>query len=371
MKITFINRMMGILRGGGECFDLNMARALQRLGAQVRFVVGRRVFGLDCPLEEFETHYIRSPYLRGFEYRHGNSRYRVVRSIGMRARRKDDLWFGRRVISHILARDRDTDVFQVCALAEVAARLTEAGRKAVVRFPGPPTPTMAAWTRRCSGCFTHGASYEGALQMGLKPALIVAGCDMDLFHPPEKRSGRAGQCRFIFVGRCIPVKNLDFLVDGFAAARRRLPELTLTIVGDGNCLPVIRRKVEGLGLSGAVEFPGFLSGRALADQYRAADCFTLVSQYESFSLVALEAMSSGLPLILSQVGHLPRFIEDHQAGTLVKPGDVAGLADAMVWWAEHPEARAATGCRNRATVEKHFSWDASARKLLTFYESLL
>ena len=57
MKVTFINRMMGIRRGGGEYFDLNMAQALQKLGVRVRFVVGRRFCRVDEPVETFETHY--------------------------------------------------------------------------------------------------------------------------------------------------------------------------------------------------------------------------------------------------------------------------------------------------------------------------
>jgi glycosyltransferase involved in cell wall biosynthesis len=64
-------------------------------------------------------------------------------------------------------------------------------------------------------------------------------------------------------------------------------------------------------------------------------------------------------------------VEQFDAGTLVDPGDVNSLAGAMVWWADHAEARRETGERNRRTIEDRFSWEASARALLAFYESLL
>ncbi|HPD31009.1 MAG TPA: glycosyltransferase family 4 protein [Phycisphaerae bacterium] len=346
-----------------------MARALRSLGVDVRFVVGRKVASVDQPLDEFETEYIRSPYLRDVEYRYSGSPWRILRAASLRARRMDDRLFQMAALKRLLA-DKQADVFQVCALADLAARLTEAGRKAVVRWTGPPSGYMAGWAVRCSGSFSHGESYEAAKRCGLNPAHIVAGCDTELFRPPVRREYLRDRCEFIFVGRCVPVKNLEFLLSGFAEARRRSHGLRLSIVGDGDSLPGIRKRIAELGIADSVRLPGFLHGADLAQQYQAADCFVLVSLYESFSLVALEAMSSGLPLILSRVGHLPRFVEQHQAGSLVEPGDVQGLADEMLRWQEQVEERRRTGENNRRVIEEQYSWKSSARKLLDYYESL-
>jgi glycosyltransferase involved in cell wall biosynthesis len=194
---------------------------------------------------------------------------------------------------------------------------------------------------------------------------------VNLFQPPLDRPRNKGICRFLFVGRCIAVKNLEFLVRGFGEALRQRPDLTLRIVGDGESVPALKSRVSELGIQRRVEFVGFQAGADLARHYQWADCFTLVSRFESFSLVALEAMSSGLPLILSRVGHLPTFINEYNAGTLIEPDNVRELADAMIHWADHPELRQEIEGRNRQTVVSRFSWQASARKLLAYYETIL
>lgn len=367
--MTFVNRMMGILRGGGELFDLNMARALSRLGVQVQFVVGRRPVRIDQPLDEFETHYVVTPYLRSVSYRYCDSSIRAIRAVAARVRRLDDFMFERAAFRY-LKNDHTSDVFQLCTTAQLGARLADIGRKAVVRWPGPPSPRSAAHARKVAATFSHGASYDAAVKLLPDTHHIVAGCDTDLFRPPDARPKIKGECRFIFVGRCIPVKNLAFLLQAFALARASRPLLKLTIVGDGALLADLRRKSLVLGLGDAVRFAGFLTGEALAEEYRTADCFTLVSTYESFSLVCLEAMASGLPLILTNVGHLPTFVNRFAAGTLVEPTSHASLADALVRWADDPEERERVGRQNRLTVEENFSWEASARRLLELYESL-
>ena len=62
MRITFVNRLAGIFWGGGETFDLEVARALTQLGHTVQFLVGRRMMRLDIPMREFPTTYIRAPF---------------------------------------------------------------------------------------------------------------------------------------------------------------------------------------------------------------------------------------------------------------------------------------------------------------------
>lgn len=370
MKVTFINRMMGILRGGGEHVDVNLARELQKLGAQARFVVGRRILRLDEPLDEFDTHYITTPYLRSISYPLDGSSFHPFRSIGSRVRCLDDYLFVNAAFRY-LNNDYDTDVYQICTLPVLGARLARTGRKTVIHWPGPPGRQAIEYAKRCSAVFAHGKSYEHAKAFIPQTQYIPAGCDIDLFKPLPQRDATEGKCRFLFVGRCIPVKNLEFLIDGFVEAKRRRPGISLCIVGDGALLPKLKARASGYNLGDSINFPGTQTGESLATQYQKADCFTLLSHYESFGIVVLEAMSSGLPVILSNVGYLPTFINSYQAGTLIEPGNVSELAEAMIWWVDNPSERIATGLRNRCTAEKNFSWTSSAKKLLLLYESLL
>ncbi len=370
MKITFINRMMGIARGGGEYFDLNMARALAKIGVEIRFVTGRRVRRLDFKLDDFQTTYIKTPYLRSIDYRFNNTRSRLLAAGLRRLRWLDDRLFSMSA-KKLLLKDSWSDIYQICTLAWLGAELTPAGRIAVIRWPGPPSESQASLASNCAGVFSHGTSYEEARKLDPRVESIVAGCDTELFRPREKTSPEPGKCRFLFVGRCIPVKNLEFLIKGFAAAKEYKPDIDLEIVGDGALLPRLKEQASALKVKESITFSGVLSGSALAERYQAADCFTLVSRYESFGLVAQEAMSSGLVLILSKVGNLPFFVENFKAGSLIEPGSVDQLRDAMIWWADNPAERIKTGKRNREAVEANFSWEASAKKLSAFYERLL
>jgi len=370
MRITFVNRMMGILRGGGEHFDLNMARALRALGADVRFCVGRRRAKIDEPLPEFPTEYLTTPYLRNIEYRYKEHPWRIMRSASYRSRLIDNRLFINRAFRH-LRRDIGTDIYQVCNLPRLGAMLAETGRRAVIRWPGPPSRESAAFAARCAGCFSHGKSYEQSRQYLPETQHIVAGCDTELFHPPDQRNAAPGKCRFLFVGRCVSVKNLDVLIDAFAVVNQLRPETRLTIVGEGELRPALMDKARALDMADVIAFPGFLAGPELAEQYRQADCFVLLSQYESFSLVALEAMSSGLPLVLADVGHLPFFVNELKAGVLVEPNDASAASEAMIALADDADRREEIGQWNHETVKKRYSWTASARKLLAFYESIL
>lgn len=370
MRVTFVNRMMGILRGGGEYFDLYMADALQKLGLKIRFVVGRRYRRLDEPVEGFETHYIKTPYLRGIDYRYGNSNYGALRVLSRRTRFWDNRLFEVMASKHISHIKRD-DIYQICGLSYLGARLTKLGMKSVICWPGPPQKRDADCSRQCAGTFSYGTSYECAKKFLPEVEYIVAGCNTSLFTPPKNRSYDKGKCKFVFVGRFVPPKNLDYLVEGFARAKKLRPWIRLCVVGDGQLLPVIKTKVRNLNLADSVEFPGFQKEQALASLYQEADCFTLVSHYESFGIVVLEAMSSGLPVILSNVGNLPYFIKKFRAGTLVSPGNVEELCNTIVWWADHPEERAIVGRKNRQAIVDNFSWETSAKKLIAFYKRLL
>lgn len=370
MRVTFINRMMGIRRGGGEYFDLNIARALRSLGVDVRFIVGRRIAGLDLPLDDFETHYIKTPYLRNIEYSLSDSSVRILRSVSHRSRLVDDRLFELAVLSY-LKNNNQADIYQICIHAYLGSRLTRMGCKAVIRWPGPPGPKAAGFARDCVATFTHGKSYEGAVKCLDNVHHIVAGCDTDRFKPSDDKVFNTGRCKFLFTGRCIPVKNLKYLAEGFILASKQCPGIELCIVGEGETLSGVRSKIADAGLSGKVEFAGFCQGKKLVEHYRNADCFVLVSQYESFSIVTLEAMASGLPVILSDTGNLPFFIKTYAAGALVELNNVQQLANTMVAWANNSELRHQTSQSNRQAIVRGYSWTASAEKLLKLYENIL
>jgi len=102
----------------------------------------------------------------------------------------------------------------------------------------------------------------------------------------------------LFVGRAAFEKNIGFLLDMIALARRQQPQLLLVIAGEGPALPALRRQAAALRIEDHVRFVGYLPREGgLRDCYAAADVFTFASQTETQGLVLLEAMAIGLPVL--------------------------------------------------------------------------
>jgi 1,2-diacylglycerol 3-alpha-glucosyltransferase len=102
----------------------------------------------------------------------------------------------------------------------------------------------------------------------------------------------------LFVGRAAFEKNIGFLLEMTALARRQRPQLMLVIAGEGPALPALRRQAAALRIEDHVRFVGYLPrDGALRDCYAAADVFTFASHTETQGLVLLEAMAIGLPVL--------------------------------------------------------------------------
>ena len=121
-----------------------------------------------------------------------------------------------------------------------------------------------------------------------------------------------------------PVKRVGDVIKVFARVSEKL-DARLVLVGDGPDAGQARQLAEDLGVVDRVTFTGVLDG--VADLLRAADLLLLPSQTESFGLVALEAMASGVPVVASDVGGLPEVVEHGVSGFLAPMGDVTKMAE--------------------------------------------
>ncbi|HEU0302496.1 MAG TPA: N-acetyl-alpha-D-glucosaminyl L-malate synthase BshA [Longimicrobium sp.] len=124
-----------------------------------------------------------------------------------------------------------------------------------------------------------------------------------------------------------PVKRIADVVRIFARIHERVPS-KLIFVGDGPERPVATAEAEALGITSRVIFLG--KQDSVAELLTCADLLLLPSQNESFGLVALEAMASGVPVVATRAGGLPEVIEDGVTGHLSAVGDVEAMADAAV-----------------------------------------
>lgn len=199
-----------------------------------------------------------------------------------------------------------------------------------------------------------------------KVVVILNGVDLERFHPVPREVRGA---RFLSVGRLVPQKGHDILLDAFAVLRDALPRATLTIVGDGPMRPQLMEQVRAYRIADRVTFLGLR--RDLPDLYARADIAVFPSRWEGLGIAAIEAAASGLPVIATAVGGFQEVIRDQETGILVPVGDAVVLADAMRDLASDPARQVLLGHAARRHVERHFDIRAVVARYEELYEQIV
>jgi len=167
-----------------------------------------------------------------------------------------------------------------------------------------------------------------------------------------------------------PRDNTQMVLKAYTQALQSLnPNQKLLIVGDINPIKEkLDSEIEKLGISKKVIFAGYKSGKGLVSLYCGADVYVDPSLYEGFGFQVVEAMACGVPVITSNVTSLPEVVGD--AGILVDPGDVEGLASAMVRVLTNSELQESMRQKSLKRA-RFFSWDKLARETLEVYNQVL
>lgn len=220
-----------------------------------------------------------------------------------------------------------------------------------------------------------------------KIEVIPSAVDVETFKPVPRELARAEvglrseEWIALYVGRMLPRKGIDNVVDAFAllAKRAQLP-MRLVIVGgetsDGDPMqtPEIRRladRASELGIRHLVEFPGKRPQRLLRNYYSAADVSISTPWYEPFGLTPLEAMACGTPVIGSDVGGIKFTVVDGETGFLVPSRNPVALAERMEILLADRSLTRRMGRAARSRVERLFTWRKVGERTVDLYESLL
>lgn len=195
------------------------------------------------------------------------------------------------------------------------------------------------------------------------------------FHPPaddckvQEVRNRLGLDRpfILSVGVIEPRKDLPTLVRAYNLLRSRLdiPHLLALAGGRGWLADDTFRQAELSPYRRDIRFLGFVPDEDLPELYAAADLFVYPSIYEGFGLPPLEAMACGTPVVTSNAASLPEVVGE--AGLMVEPGDVEGLAEAMEQVLCHADLRDTMRQRGIARASS-FTWEAAAERLLAVYQ---
>lgn len=163
------------------------------------------------------------------------------------------------------------------------------------------------------------------------------------------------------VGRISSEKGHLHLLNVFNIIQKKIPEITLLIVGDGNLREKLQREFD----SQLIVFTGQRSD--LPNLYKCMDIFVLPSLTEGLPMVLLEAMASSLPVVATKVGFVPNVILEKETGLLVEPGDEEGLWNCLVALLADPEKRIGMGLKGYERVKNHFSASRMAKEYLAVY----
>jgi N-acetyl-alpha-D-glucosaminyl L-malate synthase BshA len=181
-------------------------------------------------------------------------------------------------------------------------------------------------------------------------------------HPCHRaRLSQTGEKIIMHISNFRPVKRVDDTVRIFARINRVLPS-RLVLIGDGPERGRVQHVAEEEGVADRVAFLG--KQESVAEILACADLFLLPSASESFGLVALEAMSCGVPVVATRVGGVPEVVPDGEAGFLAEVGDVQAMAEAGVRILKDPDE-----WRRMSQAAREAAAQFSTETVVPMYES--
>jgi len=203
--------------------------------------------------------------------------------------------------------------------------------------------------------------------MGLPIEVVPNVVDTEFFTlPPHPRRSRPFV--FLSVALLTPKKGIDVLLKAFTVGFKGHPEVELWIGGDGPQRSDLESLAHSLGIEPQVRFLGLLNREQVREAMWRANAFVLPSYVETFGVVLIEAMATGLPVIATRSGGPEEFVTP-EVGYLVSPGDIKQLGEAMAT----AYGNGVVGSEEQISrwVKESFSFSAVSLRLIGLYMSLI
>lgn len=212
-----------------------------------------------------------------------------------------------------------------------------------------------------------------------KIGVVPCGVNLRRFHPMNKLAARRelgfadDEAMVLYVGRLSPIKGADRLLRAMACLQGADRARLVIVGGDDGHAPErqnLQRLTRELGMQDRVAFMGRVEHEKLPPYYCAADVVVLPSRYETFGLVALEALASGTPVVATPVGAMESIIHQGETGEVVSNGAPRLLAAGIERFIAKPKNGAVSASAIRATVVA-FDWVRVASAIVKEYRTLL
>lgn len=206
-------------------------------------------------------------------------------------------------------------------------------------------------------------SADKAIEAGARPEtthVVPGGVD------PVPPSSRTREPVVVSLGRLVPIKGIDLLIDAFDRVAAERPEWRLRIGGEGPESEALRERARRARCADRIELLGYVRGEAKRQLLESAAIGALPSSRESFGGAVLEFQAHGLACVAARVGAIPELADGGKAAKLVPAGDVAALAAALAELMDRPELRRELSAAARSFASG-FAWPAIAERLERLY----
>jgi glycosyltransferase involved in cell wall biosynthesis len=213
------------------------------------------------------------------------------------------------------------------------------------------------------------ANSEGLKELALNSSpdqeidIIYNGIDISEFEPCFEIHD---VLKVLCVSRLIERKGIRFLIEAIGMLKD--DKIELVLVGEGNQEEELKQLAKDLGVADGVEFRGYVDHDSISDIYKNSDVFVLPSLNEGMSNALLEAMASGLPVIVTDTGGTSELIDRN--GIVVPKGDSNAIAQAVCELMDDPEVRRRMGMKSRE-IAARTGWGVVGDGYIKVYEKVL
>lgn len=202
-----------------------------------------------------------------------------------------------------------------------------------------------------------------------KITTISPGVDVRFFVPGKSPTKQ----HILFVGdhsKAARYKGLDYLLDAVAILKKKVPEVTLTVVGPSDDLDFYRAKCDQLEITASVKFLGRM-GEERVKEFQKARVFALPTSNDNFPMVIAEALSCGVPVVSTPIGNIPLMVEDSKTGFLVPTKNSEALADALLKILTDKKLHDEFGHTGREKATAELSWNSRVAATDALFNKLL
>ena len=207
--------------------------------------------------------------------------------------------------------------------------------------------------------------------------VIPNGVNLNLFNNIEKdydfrrRFAMDNEKIILFMGRLVYEKGIQTLIAAMPKILANYHDSKLIIAGKGGMIDELRSQVNYLGLGNKVYFTGYLGSKDVQRMYKCADVSVFPSTYEPFGIVALEAMLSGTPVVVSDVGGLNEIVDHGVNGMKSYAGNANSLADSILALLYDPKLCDTVTKNAKLKVKTEYNWTKIAQDTHLAYEKAI